>query len=57
MAIPLDDRNLGGRKHIYGQLFNHKRALSKVKPSVVIIPPRAHVDQGGEYFGDNKAYT
>jgi len=44
MAIRLDDRNLGGRKHIYGQLFNHKRALSKVKPSLVIVPPRAHVD-------------
>ncbi len=57
MAIRLDERNLGGRKHIYEHLYNHKKALALVKPTMSLVPPRAHVDQGGEFFGENPLHT
>ena len=47
MAIKLDERNLGGRKFIYEQLYNHKKALFSVRPTLILSPPKAHVDQGG----------
>jgi aminoglycoside phosphotransferase (APT) family kinase protein len=52
------DRNLGGRKLIYDQLSSHLKALHSIKPTTGFMqPPKAHVDQGGEYFGDNPFYT
>jgi hypothetical protein len=39
-----DERNLTGRKIIYEHLQNHKKALSSVKPTIDLKPPKAHVD-------------
>ena len=45
MAFVIDDRNLGGRKFIYHQHNNHKRAMLNVKPTMNLkVPPKAHVD-------------
>ena len=45
MAFVIDDRNLGGRKFIYLQHNNHKRAMLNVKPTMNLkVPPKAHVD-------------
>ena len=40
------DRNLGGRKIIYDQLYNHMKNLSTIKSSIgdTLKPPKAHVD-------------
>jgi|LauGreDrversion4_2_1035121.scaffolds.fasta_scaffold3227097_1 hypothetical protein len=43
------DRNLGGRKIIYDQLYNHMKNMSTIKSTIgeTLKPPKAHVDQGG----------
>ena len=57
MTFNPDERNLGGRKEIYERLNNHYQAMQHVGPMVHNLkPPRAHVDQGGYYFGDNDDY-
>lgn len=48
-----NDQNMGGRKLIYDQLSCHVKAMQNIKCDFIIKPPKAHVDQGGEYFGDN----
>ena len=57
-AFIISDRNLGGRKVILDQLQNHRKALLNIKPTMTETsrPPKAHVDQGGQYFGDNPYY-
>jgi hypothetical protein len=55
-VIMVSDRNLGGRKIIFDQLSNHIKALHSIKPTLVTMPPKAHVDQGCQYFGDNELY-
>lgn len=54
MALFLnDDRNLGGRKKLYDIKVNHQKALRAVKPTLnLAVPPRAHVNLGAGYFGD-----
>jgi hypothetical protein len=58
MAFVPDERNLGGRKEIYNRLHNHYVAINHIKPTMDLRkPPKAHVDQGGQYFGQNDFYT
>ncbi len=54
-----NEKNLGGRKVIYDQFVNHIKAMQSIKPTItpILKPPKAHVNQGGEYFGENPAYT
>lgn len=54
-----NERNLGGRKVIYDQFVNHLKALQNIKPTITqtLKPPKAHVDQGGAFFGENPIYT
>jgi hypothetical protein len=35
------------------------KAMQKIKPTITqtLKPPKAHVTQGGEYFGENPMYT
>lgn len=56
MAFLASDKNLGGRKIILDQLSSHAKALQKVRPIISELAPKAHVDQGGERFGDNPYY-
>ena len=54
-----NERNLGGRKVIYDLVVSHMKAMQKIKPTItqILKPPKAHVAQGGEYFGENPMYT
>ncbi len=43
--VSVDDvRTLGGRELVLNRLVNHYKALSNVKPKVIIESPKPHVD-------------
>lgn len=45
--VAVDDvRTLGGKEVVINRLVNHYKAISNVKPKVIIEPPHPHVDAG-----------
>ena len=43
-----DERNLGGRKVITEQMYNHHNVLMNIKPVIKIEEPRPHVNANSE---------
>jgi hypothetical protein len=43
-SVQITHYNIGGRDHIFEQVYNHHIALSKVKPTMKIKKPFPHVN-------------